>query len=153
MSYAKAKGTKFESDIVKYFTECGFTTVRRVPLSGAAGDKGDIWIGDNPVTPALVLECKNYAKTLTYKQVEDFIQEAHIEYKNAMHWDFVDNYKALLLVKIPNLGTADSWLIFKAKSGITLRCRLGDVVNKNNFVDCKHEEDKISKLINLLRSP
>lgn len=41
MSYAKAKGTAFESALVKYLIECGFTTPRRVALSGAAGDKGE----------------------------------------------------------------------------------------------------------------
>nr|CAI9752291.1 hypothetical protein CVNMHQAP_CVNMHQAP_CDS_0114 [uncultured phage] len=41
MSYAKAKGTSYETAIVKYFTECGFTTARRIALSGAAGDKGE----------------------------------------------------------------------------------------------------------------
>ena len=150
MSYAKQKGTKYESDIVKYFTDCGFITVRRIPLSGAAGDKGDIWIGENPVVPSLVLECKNYAKTLTYKQVEDFIQEAHTEYKNAIKTD-VNVFKALLLVKILNLGIADSWLIFKNQRGITMRCRLGDVVNKGNFINCSTENERIEHLIDLLR--
>lgn len=133
MSYARAKGTSFETAVVKYFTECGFTTARRIALSGAAGDKGDIWIGDNPVKPSLVLECKNYAKDIAYKQIEDFVQEAHTEYKNAVKNESVLRTRALLIVKRVNLGVADSWLIWKNLYDITCRCRLGDIVNKTIF--------------------
>lgn len=149
MSYAKAKGTSYETAIVKYFTECGFTTARRIALSGAAGDKGDIWLGDNPVVPDLVLECKNYAKDIAYKQIEDFVQEAHTEYKNATKL-IVNPYRALLCVKRTNLGVADSWLIWKNDSGITLRCRLGDAINKDTFTSCNTETERISLLEKLL---
>lgn len=149
MSYAKSKGTKYESDIVKYLTDNGFTTVRRVPLSGAAGDKGDLWIGENPTIPNIVIECKNYAKTLTYKQVEDFVQEAYTEYKNATKSSDVDNYSALLCVKILNLGTADSWLIWKNKNNITIRCRLGDIISK--IPVCASESERIAELHKLLK--
>lgn len=150
MSYAKSKGTAYESAILKYFTECGFTTGRRIALAGASGDKGDLWFGENPVKPSLVIECKNYAKALAYKQVEDFIQEAHTEYLNATNENIVDTFKALLLIKRTNLGTADSWLIWKNVYGITTRCRLGDVVNKENFANIQTETERIIKLTNIL---
>lgn len=152
MSYAKSKGTSYESAIVKYFTDCGFETARRIALSGASGDKGDIWLGDNPVKPSLVLECKNYAKEIAYKQIEDFVQEAHTEYKNALKTNDVDNTKALLLVKRPNLGVADSWLIWKNKQNVTIRCRLGDIINSENFdkSDLINDDTKIEHLSKLL---
>lgn len=146
MSYAKQKGTNFETNIVKYFTECGFTTARRVPLSGASGDKGDIWLGDNPVKPEVVIECKNYAKELPYKMVEDFLAEARTEYNNAVDSDITDNFSALLIAKRPNLGVADSWLIIKNYYGITIRCRLGDLVHKSRFEKCSSEHERISLL-------
>lgn len=153
MSYAKQKGTAFETAIVKYLNECGFQTPRRVVLSGAAGDKGDIWIGENPIKPIVVIECKNYNKELSYKMVEDFIGEAHTEYKNATQKSEVDNYHALLIVKRVNLGIADSWLIWKNSCGITLRARLGDVINKNtfNFINCHNDSDRIQKIDQLLQ--
>lgn len=150
MSYSKQKGTKFETDIVKYLTECGFTTARRVPLSGASGDKGDIWLGEDPVNPYIIIECKNYAKELPYKMIEDFVEEAHTEYCNAKNIDIVNNYKALLISKRVNLGVTDSWLIWKNTYGITLRCRLGDVINKTILDNCKNENERIDKLIHIL---
>lgn len=135
MSYTKQKGTAFETAIVKYFESCGFTTPRRVALSGAAGDKGDIWLGSSPTRPSIIIECKNYAKELPYKMVEDFIGEAHIEYANALgiERDRVNPYRALLIVKRINLGTADSWIIWKNDFGVTIRARLGDIVNESSF--------------------
>lgn len=152
MSYAKQKGTAFETSIVKYFTECGFTTARRVPLSGASGDKGDIWLGNNPIKPDVVIECKNYAKELPYKMVEDFVKEAITEYVNATanEQQELDYFKALLIAKRPNLGVTDSWLIIKNSYGITARYRLGDVVNEANFSACSDESSRISVLEMLL---
>lgn len=130
MGYAKQKGTTFETAIVNYLKNCGFDTPRRIALSGAAGDKGDIWVGTDPIKPSLVIECKNYAQKLSYKMVEDFIKEAHTEYANALGLEYCDNpYRALLIVKRINLGTADSWIIWKNKYNITIRARLGDVIN------------------------
>lgn len=150
MSYSKQKGTAYESAVVKYLTECGFTTARRVPLSGAAGDKGDLWLGDNPIVPTAVIECKNYAKDIAYKQIEDFVQESQIEYKNATGKE--NKYLSLLLCKRLNLGTADSWLIWKNESNITIRCRLGDIINKNNFNDCSSDTERCNKLECILQN-
>lgn len=145
MGTAKAKGTAFESAIVKYLTECGFESARRVVLSGASGDKGDIWLGMNPNNPAVVIECKNYNKELPYKMVEDFVQEAHTEYKNAKHINVACYSSALLVVKRVNLGTADSWLIWKNSHGITIRARLGDIITKD-FCKYNTEEERLEKL-------
>lgn len=151
MSYAKQKGTAFETAIVKYLNECGMVTPRRIALSGAAGDKGDIWVGDNPIKPYLIIECKNYAKELSYGLIEDFVAEAHTEYKNAICTDDVDYCKALLIVKRVNLGVADSWLIWKNPNGFTVRARLGDVINKDTFKTCSNDEQRLNKLVALLQ--
>lgn len=152
MSYAKQKGTAYETAVVNYFKDCGFTTPRRIVLGGASGDKGDIWLGENPTEPAVIIECKNYAKELPYKMVEDFVEEARVEYTNAKpDVSECNNYRALLLVKRPNLGIADSWIIYKNIYNITNRCRLGDVVNKENFQDIKFENDRLRQLEVLLR--
>lgn len=153
MSYSKSKGTAYESAVVKYLIECGFETPRRIALSGAAGDKGDIWLGENPTIPDIIIECKNYAKdVLPYKQVEDFIQEAHTEYKNAKKVEEVNSYRALLFCKRINLGITDSWLIWKNNYGITIRARLGDVINKEAFISCKNDTERIIKLENILKN-
>lgn len=152
MSYAKTKGTAFESAVVKYLFDCGFTTPRRIALSGASGDRGDLWVGENPVKPDLIIECKNYAKEICYKQIEDFVQEAHIEYKNALQVDNVNNVRALLISKRINLGVADSWLIWKNIYNITLRCRFGDVFNKLNFSSCSNENERLILLDKLLKN-
>nr|CAI9751412.1 hypothetical protein DGKKSRWO_DGKKSRWO_CDS_0121 [uncultured phage]CAI9752298.1 hypothetical protein CVNMHQAP_CVNMHQAP_CDS_0121 [uncultured phage] len=56
----------------------------------------------------------------------------------------------MLCVKRTNLGVADSWLIWKNDNGITLRCRLGDVVNKDRFVSCISETERILLLEQVL---
>lgn len=149
MSYAKQKGTAYETAVVNYLLSCGFTTPRRVVLAGAAGDKGDIWLGPDPLKPDLIIECKNYAKELAYKQIEDFIEEAHIEYKNAVKTDTVCCSRALLFVKRPNLGISDSWVIWKTKNNITVRCRLQDLISPNDSIimAAESETDKINELI------
>lgn len=151
MSYARNKGTAFETAVVKYLQSCGFTTPRRIALSGAAGDKGDVWLGDNPVCPDVVIECKNYAKELPYKMVEDFVDEAWTEYCHALKTDSPNNYRALLVVKRVNLGVADSWLIWKNKYNITLRARLGDVINQQVLSHCNTEQERIDCLVTRLK--
>lgn len=151
MSYAKQKGTKFEGDVVKYLFSCGFTTPRRIVLSGAAGDKGDIWLGENPVFPDFVIECKNYAQKLSYGLIEDFLKEAHTEYLNATKKNVVDNYSAVVIAKIINLGTADSWIVWKNSYNISIRARLGDIINIENFKDLSNESERIAKLKTILK--
>lgn len=162
MSFTKQKGTTYETNIVKYLKKYGFTSARRVALSGASGDKGDIHIGE-PNNPIFVIECKNYAKELPYGMVEGFLKEAQIEYYNA-HKELLDTYPeesesiieksktiySLLFVKRPNLGVADSWVIWKNHYGITIRCRLGDIINDDTMESCFLESDCIYKLKNLL---
>lgn len=104
----------------------------------------------NPNNPTVVIECKNYNKELPYKMVEDFLQEAHIEYQNAKNVDIANNFSALLFVKRVNLGINDSWIIWKNSHGITVRARLGDVINKENFINYNTEEEKLEKLNQLL---
>lgn len=149
MSTNKSIGTAFESAIVKLFTEAGFTTCRRVVLHGAK-DEADIHIGDVN-NPNVIIECKSRKIEVSYKGIEDFIKEAHIEYKNAKHMDVVCNRSALVAVKRPNLGPQDGYLIWKNAFDITLRARIGDIINKTNFQDCNTEEQRIEKL-NLLLS-
>ena len=148
MSYARAKGTSFETAIVKYFTDCGFTDARRVVLHGK-NDEGDVQLGEVN-NPRFVLECKNYSKEYPYKMIENFIQEAHTEYRNAHLDKSLNPYCALLIAKRVNLGVADSWLCWKNEYGTTIRCRLGDVINKDNFLNCVNNEERFNKLERIL---
>lgn len=150
MSYAKAKGTKFEGDIVKYLIDCGFSDARRIVLHGGK-DEGDIQLGEVN-NPRFVIEAKNYGKEYPYKMIEDFVQEAHTEYKNAHKDQHLNQYCALLIAKRVNLGVADSWLCWKNEYGITIRCRLGDLINQENFVNCTDNEDRFNKLEYMLRN-
>lgn len=148
MGTNKSIGTAFESAMVKLFTEIGFETCRRVVLHGSA-DEGDLQIG--PVNnPSLVIECKSRKIEVAYKGIEDFIQEAYREYKNAKHIDFVHSFSALVALKRPNLGPQDGYLIWKNCHGITVRARIGDVLNKQNFEVCTTEEERIDKLNQIL---
>lgn len=150
MSYAKAKGTKFEGDIVKYLIDCGFSDARRIVLHGGK-DEGDIQLGEVN-NPRFVIETKSYNREYNYKMIEDFVQEAHTEYKNAHKDQHLNQYCALLIAKRVNLGVADSWLCWKNKYGITIRCRLGDLINQENFINCTNNEDRFNKLEYMLRN-
>lgn len=149
MGTNKSIGTAFESAIVKLFTEAGFTTCRRVVLHGMH-DEADIHIGTIN-NPDVVIECKSRKNEVSYKGIEDFIKEAHTEYKNAKHIDIVCNHSALVAVKRPNLGPQDGYLIWKNAFDITIRARIGDIINRENFQACDTEEQRIEKL-NLLLS-
>ena len=70
----KAKGSKWELDVVKYFNERGFPEVERRYGAGATLDKGDI----NGVKDTVV-EAKNWAKI----SLSTIMDEALVEQKNA----------------------------------------------------------------------
>lgn len=70
----KAKGSKWELDVAKYFNERGFPDVERRYGAGATLDKGDI----NGVKDTVV-EAKNWAKI----SLSTIMDEALVEQKNA----------------------------------------------------------------------
>jgi hypothetical protein len=70
----KAKGSKWELDVAKYFNDRGYHEVERRYGAGATLDKGDI----NGVKDTVV-EAKNWAK-ITLATIMD---EALVEQKNA----------------------------------------------------------------------
>jgi len=70
----KAKGSKWELDVAKYFNERGYPEVERRYGAGATLDKGDI----NGVKDTVV-EAKNWAKIT----LSTIIDEALVEQKNA----------------------------------------------------------------------
>jgi G:T-mismatch repair DNA endonuclease (very short patch repair protein) len=73
MSRNKAKGTAFETLIVRYLQEHGFPYAERRALAGV-NDLGDI-----TGTPGVVWECKNH-KTLSFSE---WLVEAEVERANA----------------------------------------------------------------------
>lgn len=146
MGTNKAKGTQFESAVVKLFEEAGFTTCRRVVMHGSAGDQGDIWLGDNPTVPSVVVECKSRNTEVAYKGVEDFLNEAEVEYCNACKVDKVIEGKALVFIKRPNLGPQDGYLVWKNQAGLILRARIKDVIDKAKYTDCNTESERLEKL-------
>lgn len=151
MSYAKNKGTSFESALVKYLIECGFSDARRVVLHGEK-DEGDLHLGEVN-NPRFVIEAKSYGREYPYKMIEDFVQEAHTEYFNAhSNNPYINPYCALLVAKRVNLGIADSWLCWKNDYGVTIRCRLGDLINKENFLNCIDNEERFNKLECMLQN-
>lgn len=151
MSYAKSKGTSFESALVKYLIECGFSDARRVVLHGGK-DEGDLQLGEVN-NPRFVIEAKSYGREYPYKMIEDFVQEAHTEYFNAHPNNlYINPYCALLIAKRVNLGVADSWLCWKNEYGVTIRCRLGDLINKENFLSCIDNEERFNKLECMLQN-
>ena len=73
---AKARGSKFELDVAKYFNERGFKNVERRYGAGATLDKGDI---NGLQQYGCVIECKNLAKIT----LSSIVNEAVAEAKNA----------------------------------------------------------------------
>ena len=73
MSRAKAKGTRWESDIVAYLREHGFPHAERRALSGRA-DKGDI-----NAAPGLCIEAKSQSRY----SLAEWVDEAAVEGRNA----------------------------------------------------------------------
>jgi len=71
MSAAKAKGTRWESEIVDFLRSCGFRYADRVPLSGAK-DRGDVTVG--PGSP--VIEAKNQARHSLAEWLDEATAEA-----------------------------------------------------------------------------
>lgn len=72
MSAGKAKGTRWESGIVTFLKEHGFTWADRVPLSGAR-DRGDVTVG--PGSP--VIEAKNQSRVSLAEWLDEANTEAH----------------------------------------------------------------------------
>ena len=74
MSAGKQKGTRWESAIVNFLRDHGFTWADRVPLSGSR-DRGDVTLG--PGSP--VIESKNQAR----HSMAEWLDEANAEAANA----------------------------------------------------------------------
>ena len=90
MSKSKAKGTAFETAVVRFLQENGFPYAERAPLAGNK-DRGDI-----TGTPGLVWECKN-AKTIKLAEWSD---ETYTEMVNA------SAKYGILVIKRPRHGRA-----------------------------------------------
>lgn len=69
MSAAKAKGTKWESEVVRALRAAGFAGAERRALRGSA-DRGDI-----TGIPGVVIEAKNCART----ELAAWVEEAAVE--------------------------------------------------------------------------
>lgn len=71
MSASKAKGTKWETAIVRWLADNGFPHAERRTLSGIH-DKGDI-----NAAPGLVIEAKNQARHSWAEWLDEALTEAH----------------------------------------------------------------------------
>jgi hypothetical protein len=71
VSVGKAKGTRFESAIVAFLRDHGWTHADRVPLSGSR-DRGDVTLG--PGSP--VIESKNQNRHSLAEWLDEAEQEA-----------------------------------------------------------------------------
>jgi len=114
---SKAKGTAWESEVVKYLRANGFEQAERRALAGNA-DKGDIL-----VTAGVIAECKAWA-TFTDSNVVDWWAETATEKKNA------NASVALLIVKRPRKGAAQSWCWRQGEWGYWHAQFLSDALNE-----------------------
>lgn len=73
MSRAKAKGTRFETDVVEVFRAAGFPYVERRASNGTR-DRGDL-----TGLPGWVVECKNTTRI----DLGEFMAETEVEAKHA----------------------------------------------------------------------
>ena len=103
-SYNKAKGSKFETDVMKYLRKLGHFA-ERLAKAGSS-DEGDI------VTiiagQTYILECKNRKKF----DLPTFWDEAQVEAKNyAKARGLPSAPPAFVIVKRRNKGIEDAWVI------------------------------------------
>ena len=103
-SYNKAKGSKFETDVMKYLRKLGYFAERLA--KAGSNDEGDI------VTiiagQTYILECKN-RKSINLPQ---FWAEAQTEAANyAKARGLPVNPPAFVIVKRRNASIADAWVI------------------------------------------
>ena len=101
---AKARGSQWERDVVKYLNENGFPLVERRYGAGAQADKGDV----NGIQ--MVLECKNL-KAITLSTIMD---ELEAEVANS-HFD-----TGFAPVKRRGKGVAEGYAVLPMKYMVRL---------------------------------
>ena len=103
-SYNKAKGSKFETDVMKYLRKLGHFAERLA--KAGSNDEGDI------VTiiagQTYILECKN-RKSINLPQFWDEAQTEAANYAKAR--GMVATPPAFVIVKRRNASIADAWVI------------------------------------------
>jgi len=101
----KAKGSKWELDVAKYFNERGFADVERRYGAGATLDKGDI----NGVKDTVV-EAKNWAKIV----LATIMDETLVEQKNAK------KKFGIAIIKRRNKNVKDAYVMMTLEQWIDL---------------------------------
>jgi hypothetical protein len=101
----KAKGSKWELDVARYFNERGFPEVERRYGAGATLDKGDI----NGVKDTVV-EAKNWAKI----SLSTIMDEALVEQKNAK------KKFGISVIKRRNRNVKDAYVVMTLEQWIDL---------------------------------
>lgn len=104
MSKAKAKGTAWETECVRYLGNYIFDNIKsfmRLPLSGSK-DVGDI---ASPYLPEFVFECKNRKDALSSMSM--IMRETEKERENA------EAKFGVALVKRKNFGTSGAYVVME----------------------------------------
>ena len=134
-SYNKAKGSKFETDIMKYLRKLGHFA-ERLAKAGAS-DEGDI------VTiiagQTYILECKNRKKI----DLPAFWDEAQVEAKNyAKARGLSVEPPAFVIVKRRNKGIEDAWVIQSLEKWIEQMPTPEGQITSTEILKPKEEEKK-----------
>ena len=134
-SYNKAKGSKFETDIMKYLRKLGHFA-ERLAKAGAS-DEGDI------VTiiagQTYILECKNRKKI----NLPAFWDEAQVEAKNyAKARGLSVEPPAFVIVKRRNKGIEDAWVIQSLEKWIEQMPTPEGQITSTEILKPKEEEKK-----------
>ena len=115
MSKSKAKGTKWESDIVDYLRANGFPHVERRALHGT-NDKGDI-----AGIPGVVIECKNQSRLSLAEWVDEAETEAHNDAAEVgMVWHKRRGFGSPGRAYVTMTGEQVAWLLRAAGYGTPL---------------------------------
>lgn len=102
----KRNGTKFESDLVKYFREAWDVEADRLRLSGTT-DEGDILVR-LPNGKRLVVEAKSGVNW----RPKEWLREAEVETKNyAKHRNMADEPPALVVMKKHNFNINQAYVM------------------------------------------
>jgi Holliday junction resolvase len=132
-SYNKAKGSKFETDVMKYLRKLGHFAERLA--KAGSNDEGDLVVIIAGQT--YILECKNRKKL----DLPAFWDEAQTEARNyAKARGIVAVPPAFVIVKRRNKGIEDAWVIQPLEKWIEqMPLPQGDITSSEGFTTAPAE--------------
>jgi hypothetical protein len=118
----KAKGTRWESEVVRYLRSVGFDEARREVQRGARD------VGDIGGFPLWAIEAKAYA-SVSHSVLADFVAQANREARHA------GKPFGIVVIKRPRHRTADGFVVMDLETWTRLERHLRDTDGDANAVE------------------